>query len=68
MLDLKNCALGGSVSIKAIAEIIEKVSIFEEIDLSYNQLTPDLTDIIIPNLSKMKRINLAYNKIGRRGV
>ena len=68
MLDLKNCALGGGISIKAIAEIIEKVSIFEEIDLSYNQLTPDLTDIIIPNLSKMKRINLAYNKIGRRGV
>jgi len=28
ILDLKNCALGGSVSIKAISEIIEKVSIF----------------------------------------
>jgi hypothetical protein len=28
ILDLKNCALGAGISIKAISEIIEKVKIF----------------------------------------
>jgi hypothetical protein len=68
MLDLRNCALGSGVSIRAIAEIIEKVDIFQEIDLSYNQLTADLADLIVPHLSHMRSINLAYNKLARRGI
>lgn len=68
ILDLKNCGLGGGISIKAISEIIQKVRIFEEIDLSYNKITADLTDFIIPKLQSMRRINLSYNKIGRQGV
>jgi Ran GTPase-activating protein (RanGAP) involved in mRNA processing and transport len=51
-----------------VAEIIEKVKVFEEIDLSYNNIHSDLCDVIVPHLAKMRRINLAYNKIGRHGV
>lgn len=68
ILDLKNCGLGSGLSIKAVAEIIEKVKVFEEVDLSYNNIHADLCDLIIPNLSRMRRVNLSYNKIGRRGM
>lgn len=68
ILDLKNCGLGNGVSIKAVAQIIEKVKVFEEIDLSYNNIQADLCDLIIPNLARMRRINISYNKIGRRGM
>jgi len=56
------------VSIKAVAEILSKVRVFEEIDLSSNNIHGDLCDVIVPNLSRMRKINLADNKIGRRGV
>lgn len=68
ILDLHNCALGSGVSIKAVSEIVSKVRVFEEIDLSSNNIHGDLCDIIVPNLAKMKKINLADNKIGRRGI
>lgn len=51
-----------------MSEIIDKVKVFEEVDLSLNNIQSDLCDLVIPNLSRMKRINLSYNKIGRRGV
>jgi hypothetical protein len=38
------------------------------VDLSYNKIQSDLCDLIIPNLARMRRINLSYNKIGRRGM
>ena len=51
-----------------MSEIIDKVKVFEEVDLSLNNIQSDLCDLVIPNLSRMKRINLSYNKIGRRGL
>jgi hypothetical protein len=44
------------------------VKVFEEVDLSYNSIQSDLCDLIIPNLARMRRINISYNKIGRRGM
>jgi hypothetical protein len=51
-----------------MSEIIDKVKVFEEVDLSLNNIQSDLCDLVIPNLSRMKRINLSYNKIGRKGL
>ncbi len=44
------------------------MKVFQEIDLSYNHINADLCELIIPNLIRMKRINLSYNKIGRKGM
>lgn len=44
------------------------MKVFEEVDLSYNNIQSDLCDLIIPNLARMRRINISYNKIGRRGM
>ncbi len=44
------------------------MKVFEEVDLSYNSIQSDLCDLIIPNLARMRRINISYNKIGRRGM
>ena len=60
--------MGSGISIKAMSEIIDKVKVFEEVDLSLNNIQSDLCDLVIPNLSRMKRINLSYNKIGRKGL
>ncbi len=36
-------------------------------DLSYNTINQEMVDLIIPNIKKLTKINLAHNKIGKRG-
>jgi Leucine-rich repeat (LRR) protein len=68
ILDLNQIGLGHSVSIKAISDILEKLSNFKSINLSYNSISFDRVDIIIPQLKGLRKINLSHNRIGKQGV
>lgn len=68
ILDLNHIGLGQSISIKAISEILDSLKYFDTINLSYNFISFDRIDIIVPKLRGLRRIDLSHNRIGKVGV
>lgn len=68
ILDLNHIGLGQSISIRAISDILQKLNYFKTINLSYNAITFDRVDIIIPQLKGVRKIDLSHNRISRQGA
>ncbi len=56
------------MSIKAVSDILERIKYFSEINLSYNAISFDRVEIIIPQLKGVKKIDLSHNRISRQGA
>jgi hypothetical protein len=68
ILDLNQIGLGHSISVNAIADILQKIKYFKTINLSHNSITFDRVDLIIPQLRGINKIDLSHNRISRQGA
>lgn len=67
ILDLRNCGIGKGPTGRIVSELVSQLGQFEEIDLSFNEITQDAVEVLIPKLGILRSVCLSHNKIGKLG-